>query len=63
MPLACVLLGTFFLAVPRELEEAAMADGANHRQIFSSTSSRPSPCLRVGRHHHLYPGLERVLYG
>jgi glucose/mannose transport system permease protein len=34
VPLACVLLGTFFLAVPRELEEAAMADGANRIQIF-----------------------------
>ncbi|MBW7881218.1 MAG: carbohydrate ABC transporter permease [Caldilineaceae bacterium] len=34
VPLACVLLGTFFLSVPRELEEAAVVDGANRIQIF-----------------------------
>lgn len=34
VPLASVLMGTFFLSVPRELEEAAQADGANKLQIF-----------------------------
>jgi len=34
MPLASVLLGTFFLAVPRELEEAAEVDGASKVQTF-----------------------------
>ncbi len=34
MPLASVLLGTFFLAIPRELEEAAEVDGASRIQIF-----------------------------
>ncbi len=34
LPLASVLLGTFFLSVPRELEEAAEVDGANKVQIF-----------------------------
>lgn len=34
MPLASVLLGTFFLSVPRELEEAAQVDGASRLQIF-----------------------------
>jgi glucose/mannose transport system permease protein len=34
MPLASVLLGTFFLSVPRELEEAAEVDGASKVQTF-----------------------------
>lgn len=34
LPLASVLLGTFFLGVPRELEEAAEVDGANKLQTF-----------------------------
>src|SRR5512136_185220 len=34
VPLASVLLGTFFLSVPRELEEAAAIDGASKIQIF-----------------------------
>ena len=34
VPLACVMLGTFFLSVPRELEEAAFVDGANRIQVF-----------------------------
>jgi glucose/mannose transport system permease protein len=34
IPLASVLLGTFFLSVPRELEEAAECDGASRVQIF-----------------------------
>jgi len=34
LPLASVLMGTFFLSVPRELEEAAEVDGANKVQIF-----------------------------
>jgi glucose/mannose transport system permease protein len=34
VPLACVMLGTFFLSVPRELEEAAFVDGANRIQLF-----------------------------
>ena len=36
MPLASVLLGTFFLSVPRELEEAAEVDGASRLQTFFS---------------------------
>lgn len=34
LPLSSVLMGTFFLGVPRELEEAAEVDGANKVQIF-----------------------------
>jgi glucose/mannose transport system permease protein len=34
VPLAAVLLGTFFTSIPRELEEAAEVDGANRIQIF-----------------------------
>ena len=34
MPLASVLMGTFFLGIPRELEEAAEVDGASKIQIF-----------------------------
>lgn len=34
LPLASVLMGTFFLSIPRELEEAAEVDGASKVQIF-----------------------------
>jgi ABC-type glycerol-3-phosphate transport system permease component len=34
VPLASVLLGTFFLGIPRELEEAAEVDGASKVQTF-----------------------------
>ncbi|RME44709.1 MAG: carbohydrate ABC transporter permease [Chloroflexi bacterium] len=34
VPLASVLMGTFFLSIPRELEEAAEVDGASRIQIF-----------------------------
>ncbi len=34
MPLASVLMGTFFLGFPRDLEEAAEVDGASKIQIF-----------------------------
>jgi raffinose/stachyose/melibiose transport system permease protein len=34
-PFAVMLLRTYFLAVPRELEEAAIVDGANHWQVFT----------------------------
>jgi glucose/mannose transport system permease protein len=34
VPMACVMLGTFFLSLPRELEEAAFVDGANRIQLF-----------------------------
>jgi glucose/mannose transport system permease protein len=34
VPLACVLMGTFFLGIPRDLEEAAEVDGASRTQIF-----------------------------
>jgi glucose/mannose transport system permease protein len=34
LPLAAVLMGTFFLSIPRELEEAAQVDGASKIQIF-----------------------------
>lgn len=33
-PFAVMLLRTYFLAVPRELEEAALVDGASHWQVF-----------------------------
>jgi len=33
-PLASVLMGTFFLGIPKELEEAAEVDGASKLQIF-----------------------------
>ncbi len=34
-PFAVMLLRTYFLAVPREIEEAALVDGANHWQVFT----------------------------
>jgi glucose/mannose transport system permease protein len=34
LPLASVLLGTFFLGIPRELEEAAEVDGASKTQTY-----------------------------
>jgi glucose/mannose transport system permease protein len=34
IPFASVLMGTFFLGIPRELEEAAEVDGASKIQIF-----------------------------
>ena len=34
IPLASVMLGTFFLSVPRELEESAEVDGASRLDIF-----------------------------
>ncbi len=34
VPLASILMGTFFMSVPREIEEAAEMDGATKRQIF-----------------------------
>jgi glucose/mannose transport system permease protein len=34
VPLASVLMGTFFLALPKELEESAEIDGASRIQIF-----------------------------
>ena len=34
-PFAIMLLRTYFLAVPREHEEAALVDGASHWQVFS----------------------------
>jgi glucose/mannose transport system permease protein len=34
VPMACVMMGTFFLSIPRELEEAAFVDGANRIQLF-----------------------------
>jgi glucose/mannose transport system permease protein len=34
IPLASVLMGTFFLGIPMELEEAAEVDGASKLQIF-----------------------------
>jgi ABC-type glycerol-3-phosphate transport system permease component len=34
LPLASVLMGTFFLGIPRELEEAAEVDGASKVQTF-----------------------------
>lgn len=34
IPLASVLMGTFFIGIPRELEEAAEVDGASKTQIF-----------------------------
>lgn len=33
-PFAVMLLRTYFLAVPKELEEAALVDGATHWQVF-----------------------------
>lgn len=34
-PFAVMLLRTYFMAVPREVEEAAIMDGANHWQVFT----------------------------
>lgn len=34
-PFAIMLLRTYFLAVPKELEEAALIDGASHWQVFA----------------------------
>ena len=34
VPLASILMGTFFMSIPRDIEEAAEMDGATKRQIF-----------------------------
>lgn len=34
-PFAIMLLRTYFIAVPKEIEEAAMVDGATHWQVFT----------------------------
>lgn len=34
-PFAVMLLRTYFLAIPKELEEAALIDGASHWQVFT----------------------------
>jgi len=34
-PFAIMLLRTYFLAIPKELEEAALIDGATHWQVFT----------------------------
>ena len=34
-PFAILLLRTYFMAVPKEIEEAALVDGATHWQVFS----------------------------
>ena len=34
VPLASILMGTFFMSIPREIEEAAEMDGATKRQVF-----------------------------
>lgn len=34
-PFAIMLLRTYFLAIPKELEEAALVDGATHWQVFA----------------------------
>jgi raffinose/stachyose/melibiose transport system permease protein len=34
-PFGVMLLRTYFIAVPRELEEAALVDGASHWQVFT----------------------------
>jgi len=34
-PFAIMLLRTYFLAIPKELEEAALIDGASHWQVFT----------------------------
>ncbi len=34
-PFAIMLLRTYFLAIPKELEEAALVDGATHWQVFT----------------------------
>ena len=46
MPLAIFLMRTFFLNVPRELEEAARIDGANTRQVIWSVMR---PVVSPGR--------------
>ena len=43
MPLAIFLMRTFFLNVPKELEEAARIDGANTRQVIWSVMRPVDP--------------------
>ena len=45
-PFAILLLRTYFLAVPKELEEAALVDGANRWQVFSKIAAAD----RLARH-------------
>ena len=47
-PFAVMLLRTYFLAVPRELEEAAIVDGAIHWQVFTKIMLPH----RLARHRH-----------
>lgn len=45
MPLAVMLMRTFFMGVPMQLEESAMLDGANTRQILFKIIF---PCVKPG---------------
>lgn len=45
MPLAVMLMRTFFVGVPMQLEESAMLDGANTRQILFQIIF---PCVKPG---------------
>jgi len=63
IPLASVLMGTFFLGIPRELEEKRpkwMAPRKSRR--FSYRSPNILAGLRFGGDHRLHPGLERVFH-
>jgi multiple sugar transport system permease protein len=47
LPLAVYILTSFFKEIPRELEEAALVDGATHFQAFTRPSCRsplPASC-------------------
>jgi ABC-type glycerol-3-phosphate transport system permease component len=61
MPLASVLMGTFFLSIPRELEEAAALDGASRLQNLRPRCRSPlPPRLCLYRPHRVHPGVERI---
>jgi len=60
IPLASVLLGTFFLSVPRELEEAAEMDGASRIQTFSGGHTDLLASIRFSGDHNFHSGVERV---
>ncbi len=59
IPLASVLMGTFFLGIPRELEEAAEVDGViQDSDILQHRCTDLVTGLCLSGNHHLYAGVE-----
>lgn len=61
LPFSVWLLVSFFKKLPREIDEAAVMDGANEWQVFAQDRSAPVH-LRRAQHgdHGIYYVMERV---